>query len=97
MNSRVVSTVISTAIEIGKCNYFIFLGFGPNSIQSFRLVKIAPKTYTCLQTLLIFYEYFSECEIGVSEREFTRLVVRLVGRSLLPSLGRKRLFVFLIT
>jgi len=30
----------------------------------------------------------------VSEGEFTRLVVRSVGQSFLPSLGRKLLFVF---
>ena len=33
----------------------------------------------------------------MSEREFTRLVVRSVGRSFLPSLGRKLLFVFPLT
>jgi len=33
----------------------------------------------------------------VSEREFTRLVDRSVGRSVDPSLGRKRLFVFPLT
>jgi len=33
----------------------------------------------------------------VSEREFTRLVDRSVGRSILPSLGRKLLFVFPLT
>ena len=32
-----------------------------------------------------FYDYLAECEIGVSEREFTRLVDWSVGRSL----GRK--------
>jgi len=33
----------------------------------------------------------------VSEREFTRLVDRSVARSILPSLGRKLLFVFPLT
>ena len=33
----------------------------------------------------------------MSKREFTGLVVRLVGRSLLPSSGRKLLFVFPLT
>ena len=33
----------------------------------------------------------------MSEHKFTRLVDRPVGRSFLPSLGRKLLFVFLLT
>ena len=47
--------------------------------------------------LVSFYDYFAECKIEVSEREFTRLVGRSVGRSLLPSLVRKPLFVFPLT
>ena len=33
----------------------------------------------------------------MNEREFTHLVDRSVGRSILPSLGRKHLFVFQLT
>ena len=33
----------------------------------------------------------------MSEREFTRLVVRSVGQSFLPSLGRRLLFVLPLT
>jgi len=42
-----------------------------------------------------FYDYFAEMQNRslVSEREFTRLVVRSVGRSM----GRKLLFVFPLT
>ena len=43
----------------------------------------------CMMALFtLFYDYFAECE-----REFTRLV----DRSLLPSLDRKRLFAFPLT
>ena len=47
------------------------------------------------QSKILFYDYFAEMQNRslVSEREFTRLVVRSVGRSL----GRKLLFVFPLT
>ena len=44
-----------------------------------------------------FYDYFAECEIGVSERPRIHSLGRSVGQSILPSLGRKLLFVFPLT
>ena len=47
-----------------------------------------------------FYEYFAECEVGVKWASANSLAwsfAQSVGRSLLPSFGRKHFFVFPLT
>jgi len=56
---------------------------------------------TTQQLNLFFYDYFAECEIGVSKWASVNSLAWSIGRplfpSFLPSLGRKLLFVFLLT
>ena len=47
--------------------------------------------------VLFCYNYFAECEIGVSERAQIHSLGCSVGQSFPPSLGRKLLFVFPLT
>ena len=56
------------------------------------------KLRNCNIPLLVFYDYFAECKIGVTlAREFTRSVLRSFSHSVLPSLGHTLLFVIPLT
>ena len=53
--------------------------FGPSWL--IKIVYLNVKLSISTAKNINFYDYFAECKIGVSEREFTRLVSRSVTPS----------------